>query len=62
MAPSAGQDMTLSLVLEVLNKLSAMVGDATDEYCQNFIGSFGLPQSQELMQQFQGGMLQMSET
>ena len=42
--------------------MQQMVGNATDEYCENFIGSFGLPQSAELMQQFQGGMLQLSET
>ena len=60
-ATSSSEELTLSKVTEILTKLSDMVGEATDEYCENFINSFGLPQSPDLIQQFQGGMLQMSE-
>jgi hypothetical protein len=59
---SAGGEMTLAKVVEILTTLSDMVGNATDSYCETFIKSFGLPHSHDLMQQFQGGMLQMSES
>jgi hypothetical protein len=60
-AGGGGGDITLAKVVEVLKKLSDMVGDATDDYCENFKMQYGLPTNAELAQQFQGGMLQMSE-
>ena len=60
-SPSSSGEITLEKVVEVLTKLSDMVGDATDDYCVTFKKTHGLPNTAELMQQFQGGMLQMSE-
>lgn len=60
-ASSSAGDMTLETVIELLTNLSDLVGTATDAYCEQFIKSYGLPRSPDLMQQFQGGMLQMSE-
>ena len=55
------KDMSLGEVIGILQTLSEKVGQATDRYVEEFKSRHGLPQSQDLMMQFQQGMLEMSE-
>lgn len=54
-------DVSPNIALNALRKLSQLVGEGTDELCEDFIRTYGRPTTQETLMMFQTAMLQMSE-
>ncbi len=52
---------TFDTILEILEALSARVGNATESYVVAFKKEYGLPNTPILLEKFQTGMMGMSE-
>lgn len=58
---AANKNIDFETVCEILQTLAERVGNATDAYAGAFIEQYGPPQSPDLVERFQQGMLLMSE-
>ncbi len=62
-APSAkASEMSLNDVIVLLEELAQTMMENCDSFCKEFIGKFGTPTSQEMLEKFQTGLFQATES
>lgn len=59
---SKASEMTLPEVLTLLEELAQLMVDNCDTFCQQFVATFGIPSTRELLEKFQVGLFQATES